>query len=310
MMKVFSSNLKRLRVSKNMTQEQAAEALGVSAQSISRWECANTMPDITLLPEIARLYCVTIDDLYREQSIAYDNYAHRLGAIYEATRRPEDFLRADTEYHKLIKNGTASAEDLRLYGMLHQYMMEQCKDKALSLYEQVLKQGIPPDEEIYWRTVYWRTRRQKIKLSAQCGQVEQEISTAFAMIEKEPHQVEHWICLLASCQYSEQWGRAQQYMNEALKCFPDNSDLLFYCGEVYRSMKQYDNAFLYWTKVLEFDPDYSDAYYAMGFCYEEINNYQKAYETWTELAAYLEKRGYDMEYCYPQTLAKRCFEKL
>lgn len=36
---IFASNLRRLRLSKNLTQEQAAEALGVSAQSVSRWEC-------------------------------------------------------------------------------------------------------------------------------------------------------------------------------------------------------------------------------------------------------------------------------
>lgn len=91
----IAKNLKRLRSGKNFTQEQVAEALGVSAQTVSRWECGTTLPDVILLPEIARLYCVTVDDLYRETSVAYDNYAHRLGSVFEATRQPEDFLRAD-----------------------------------------------------------------------------------------------------------------------------------------------------------------------------------------------------------------------
>lgn len=38
MNKTFSKNLKKLRLTNNYTQEQAAEKLGVSAQSISRWE--------------------------------------------------------------------------------------------------------------------------------------------------------------------------------------------------------------------------------------------------------------------------------
>ena len=67
-MTVFTKNLKRLRVAKNMTQEQAAEALGVSTQTVSRWECNTTLPDVTILPKIAALYCVTIDDLYKETS--------------------------------------------------------------------------------------------------------------------------------------------------------------------------------------------------------------------------------------------------
>ena len=97
-MTIFSKNLKRFRVAKNMTQEQAAESLGVSTQTISRWECNTTLPDVTILPRIAALYCVTIDDLYKESSVAYDNYAQRRGSIFEATLKPEDFLRADMEY--------------------------------------------------------------------------------------------------------------------------------------------------------------------------------------------------------------------
>ena len=80
-MNVFSKNLKRFRVAKNMTQEQAAEALGISSQTISRWECNTTLPDVTILPRIAELYCVTIDDLYKQTGMAYDNYAHRLGNV-------------------------------------------------------------------------------------------------------------------------------------------------------------------------------------------------------------------------------------
>ena len=75
-MTVFSQNLKRFRISKNMTQEQAAEALGVSTQTVSRWECNTTLPDVTILPKIAALYCVTIDDLYKEMGISTPGQKH------------------------------------------------------------------------------------------------------------------------------------------------------------------------------------------------------------------------------------------
>ena len=62
MSQLFSKNLKRLRTEKNYTQEEAAQILGVTAQTVSRWECGTTLPDVMLLPEIAKLYCVTVDD--------------------------------------------------------------------------------------------------------------------------------------------------------------------------------------------------------------------------------------------------------
>ena len=52
-MNPLSENLRRLRLARGMTQEQAAQHLGVSAQSVSRWETAATMPDVLLLPDIA-----------------------------------------------------------------------------------------------------------------------------------------------------------------------------------------------------------------------------------------------------------------
>ena len=106
----FSKNLRRLRLSQKLTQEQVAAALGVSAQSVSRWECGATLPDVTMLPAIARLYCVTIDDLYRQDSPAYANYAQRLGCVFEASRKPEDFLQAYAGVVTAVAEGTISRQ--------------------------------------------------------------------------------------------------------------------------------------------------------------------------------------------------------
>ncbi|MBQ7398359.1 MAG: helix-turn-helix transcriptional regulator, partial [Clostridia bacterium] len=49
----FAENLKHLRKEKGITQEKLSEVLGVSAQSVSRWELAICYPDIEMLPAIA-----------------------------------------------------------------------------------------------------------------------------------------------------------------------------------------------------------------------------------------------------------------
>lgn len=52
-----------LRKKKGATQEQLADAVGVSVPAVSKWETGNSYPDITLLIPIARYLGVTVDDL-------------------------------------------------------------------------------------------------------------------------------------------------------------------------------------------------------------------------------------------------------
>jgi len=46
-----------------MKQEELAEQLGISAQAVSKWENDQTCPDITLLPTLAKIFDVTVDEL-------------------------------------------------------------------------------------------------------------------------------------------------------------------------------------------------------------------------------------------------------
>ncbi len=59
----LSENIKRLRRENNLTQETLAEFLGVTFQSVSNWERGESYPDITILPEIASFFKVSIEDL-------------------------------------------------------------------------------------------------------------------------------------------------------------------------------------------------------------------------------------------------------
>lgn len=52
-----------LRKAKGLTQEQLAEKVGVSAQAVSKWENDVSCPDITLLPLLADLFDVSVDEL-------------------------------------------------------------------------------------------------------------------------------------------------------------------------------------------------------------------------------------------------------
>ncbi|MDR0859134.1 MAG: helix-turn-helix domain-containing protein [Oscillospiraceae bacterium] len=59
----IARNIKRLRHSRELTQEKLADILGVSAQAISKWENGDNYPDMELLPAIANYFAVSVDDL-------------------------------------------------------------------------------------------------------------------------------------------------------------------------------------------------------------------------------------------------------
>ena len=59
----IGEKIRSLRSHHKMTQEQLADRLGVSYQSVSRWENGITYPDIEFLPTIAKQFSVTLDYL-------------------------------------------------------------------------------------------------------------------------------------------------------------------------------------------------------------------------------------------------------
>ena len=69
----ISDKIAELRKNKKMTQEELSNIVGVSAQTISKWENNQTMPDIMLLPTLASALDVTVNDLFSIVS-SEDNY--------------------------------------------------------------------------------------------------------------------------------------------------------------------------------------------------------------------------------------------
>ena len=80
-------NLKKYRILKDLTQEDVAEYLGITAQSVSKWECGESYPDITFLPTLANIFETSVDlligmDKIRAEETRY-NIHKRLWDIKE-----------------------------------------------------------------------------------------------------------------------------------------------------------------------------------------------------------------------------------
>ena len=63
--KTLGSFISALRRAQGLTQQEVADRLAVSNKAVSRWERDEAMPDILLLPAIADLFGVTVDELLR-----------------------------------------------------------------------------------------------------------------------------------------------------------------------------------------------------------------------------------------------------
>ena len=65
---MFKDNLISLRKMRQMTQEDIAEKLGVSRQSVAKWESGETVPDLEKCRLLADAFGVSLDDLANHQT--------------------------------------------------------------------------------------------------------------------------------------------------------------------------------------------------------------------------------------------------
>ena len=87
--------LRELRKEKSLSQEQLAEQFGVSSRSVSRWENGNTMPDISLLIELADFYDIEIRELLsgeRKRETMDKNMKETLVMVADYTKAEKEKL--------------------------------------------------------------------------------------------------------------------------------------------------------------------------------------------------------------------------
>lgn len=74
----IGNKIKNARIQAKLTQQQAAEAIGVSRQTISNWENGKTYPDIVSVVKMSDVYHISLDALLKEEQTVSD-YVSYLG---------------------------------------------------------------------------------------------------------------------------------------------------------------------------------------------------------------------------------------
>lgn len=297
----LASNLRKLRLDKQLTQEQIAAKLGVSAQSVSRWETAATLPDVMLLPEIARLYGVLVDDLFKPSPAGYSNNASRLLAVYERSHKPEDFLAAAEEFEKLFRADSATADDWRGYGIIHEYMVYHCIKKATDSYQKAMNMARCTDPEMFHRT-----KRQNLLLRCRIGQGAVCIREEEATVHEHPESADARVDLAHALFFGGQPEKALQVCEEALRFFPEEGLLHVYAGDSLRELKRYEEAFPHWEAAVAIDDKFLDAMFSMAFCRGDMGQFDKAADLWEDIARRLDAQGLEIEAQWPREMAEKC----
>lgn len=83
---MIGDKLKKLRRSKDLTQEEVAAHLGISYQAISKWERGDGYPDITMLPALANYFEVSIDALIGMDEISSANKLDEINRQWQENR--------------------------------------------------------------------------------------------------------------------------------------------------------------------------------------------------------------------------------
>ena len=135
----LSENIKRLRRDRELTQEALAEFLGVTFQSVSNWERGESYPDITLLPEIAGFFKVSVDELLGVNRAEDEEEIKRLLQEHDNFTDTKLILKAITTLRE--KFPTDFRVQLRWMGYLIFYddydTLEQRIPQIMSIYQNI-----------------------------------------------------------------------------------------------------------------------------------------------------------------------------
>lgn len=119
----MNDRLKQLRMSHKMTQEDLAEKMNVSRQSVAKWENGESVPDIVKCNELAKIFEVSIEDIARIFTNKSDDiFLNPRGKyVFGLLRVSEDNTIVIPEEARKVFN-IKSGDDLLLLGDVNQGM--------------------------------------------------------------------------------------------------------------------------------------------------------------------------------------------
>ena len=317
----LGKKIRQLRFRAGLTQEQLASRLGLGAQAVSKWENAAAMPDITLLPRLAEVFGVSIDDLFDLTA------EHRLNRI-ENRLDMEDDLPQDLfmEYEDFLKGRLASGQDKKratgLIALLYWHRMDSYARKA-SRFAREAVLAAPDEKDCQWilqkaegHAVWdWNIanhskavdfyRRQveehpgmslpyaylfdNLLADHRADEAEQLLQRYAALPDVSPVHVEVYRASIALARFDE--AAADRIIEDLMENHPDDFVCLFEAAQYYARKCDYDSAIALYERSFAKEtrrPRFQDELMAVAQIHEIRGCYRQAAETYDRIIRLLE----------------------
>lgn len=317
----LGKKIRQLRLKACLTQEQLAEKLGVGAQAVSKWENAVGMPDIALLPGLAGVFGVSIDDLFdltAEQRL--NRIESRLDFEEELPpdvfREYEDFLKAQLGNEAYRKRAT------ELIAYLYWHRMNADAERV-SRYAREAIRSAPGEKGCQWllqkaegHAVWdWNLANHHMAIEFYRRLVEEHPETALPYLhlldnlladhradeaerllrkyeslpDADPIHAEVYRACIALARFDEH--TADRIMEVLSEKYPDDFVCLFEAAQYHARKCDYDKAIALYERAYALQtrrPRFQDELMAIAEINEIRGDYRKAAETYDRIIDLLE----------------------
>ena len=317
----LGKKIKQLRFKAGLTQDQLAQKLGIGPQSVSKWENAVAMPDISTLPLLAEIFGVTIDDLF---DLSAEQRLNRIENSLDIEKElPQDLFR---DYEDFLKLQLSSAEHQKratdLLAYLYWHRMNSFAQKVRRWAKESIRLA-PGEKGNQWMLsmaeghAVWdwnmANHTQAIEFYKELAAANpkdlmpcvylmdnliadhrtkeaEELLTRLPGLGEKPVLVEVYRAHIALARFDE--PEADRIMEALLAEHPEDDICLFEAAQYYARKCDYDKAIALYEKEFALDPRrprFQDALMAISDIHEIRGDYKKAAETYDRIVELLEK---------------------
>ena len=316
----IANKIKQLRASAGLTQEQLANRLGISAQSISKWETGVTMPDITLLPALSGELGVTIDDLFDlsvnqkmqrierrldveeefTSDVFYEYESFLKTQLDEKTdRRKVLSLLAHLYHHRMLSDARKVSKYAREAILLApeikecQWLLQKAegavswdwnvnnRTSVIEFYKRVIKNdNVEPKSPMPYYEVM-----DNLIADHRTQEAREYLEIYKTLPAHKPVLVPIYEASIALAEFDA--PKADAIMEEAEKEFGENNDFLFESAQYYARKCEYKKAIAYYEACWKVEenkkPRFTDPLESIAIIYEILGERQKAIETYDRM---------------------------